>query len=468
MDALHFLRFQYTDNMPNMAIAKYLNYTSSMYRELFIPDEAETVARIFHKANRQCWLVGGAVRDALLGRITVDFDLATDAPPREIQKLFRRTIPTGIKHGTVTILMGKHSFETTTFRSESTYSDGRHPDTIVWSKDIQDDLSRRDFTINAIAWDILNRKLFDPFNAVQDLQNKCIRAIGNPDTRFNEDALRVLRACRLSAQLNFNVEPDTLAAIRPVLPHVKKLSAERIWEELKKIFTTATPSTAFRLFQETGLMELLMPEMNTLLNNCDEFHKVLRACDLAPNTNFPVRAAALFHKMKEQREKAAPLRPDEEALKKLLKRFKASGKEMQRISRLVHNAAFPDIHDQDDAIIRYYMVETGVDLLEDLFALQAAIMKANEPETIAQFQNLEKLQQRVSQILQRGDPLTIHDLAIDGKTLMRELALQPSPTLGKLLNKLLKTVLDNPKLNFRDTLLDIARQILTAGTARES
>ena len=141
---------------------------------------------------------------------------------------------------------------------------------------------------------------------------------------------------------------------------------------------------------------------------------------------------------------------------------------MQRISRLVHNAAFPDIHDQDDAIIRYYMVETGVDLLEDLFALQAAIMKANEPETIAQFQNLEKLQQRVSQILQRGDPLTIHDLAIDGKTLMRELALQPSPTLGKLLNKLLKTVLDNPKLNFRDTLLDIARQILTAGTARES
>jgi tRNA nucleotidyltransferase/poly(A) polymerase len=159
-----------------------------------IPDDLKKVAGIFKESSRQCWLVGGAVRDGLLGRKTGDYDLATDARPEEVVGMFRRTIPTGIRHGTVTIILGSHQFETTTFRRDGKYSDGRRPDDITWSDNILEDLARRDFTINAIAWDLINSTLMDPHNGRGDLKNRTIRAIGVPAERFSEDALRSIRA----------------------------------------------------------------------------------------------------------------------------------------------------------------------------------------------------------------------------------------------------------------------------------
>ena len=237
-------------------------------------------------------MVGGAVRDQLLGLPAKDYDLCTDATPETVMSLFNKVIPTGIKHGTVTILFRKSPYEITTFRIDGEYSDGRRPDKIHYTDDLHEDLVRRDFTINSIAYDITNRKLIDPNGGQKDLKAKCIRAIGVPEERFNEDGLRSIRACRFASQLNFTVLPETISGIKHCLHNIPELSKERIYDEFIKIIQSSKPSISFELFRETGILPLIFPELDKCIgveqkgnHDHDVFTHLLNSCDAAKSSN---------------------------------------------------------------------------------------------------------------------------------------------------------------------------------------
>jgi len=445
---------------------------------IHIPEDLKNVIRVFKKNSKQCWLVGGALRDAFLGRETDDFDLATDALPEEVVKMFHRTFPTGMRHGTVSILLGTHQFETTTLRRDGRYSDGRRPDEVSYSQNILEDLARRDFTINAIAWDLINHRLLDPHNGREDLKKHLIRAIGTPSERFHEDALRAIRACRFASQLNFQIHQTTMNAIDAALSWVPSLSAERIWEELKKILCSPQPSIAFNLFNESGLLAILLPELEACVgirqknsDARDVFQHMLSVCDMADSGNFAVRAAALLHDI------AAPLfqgvDADEEASihqhaargadisDGILRKYRASNAVRERITRLVRQHKFSYSSEWTDATIRRFMARAGLDIVDDLLALRRADVLANADWLPDDAENqLAELEDRIRGILAVQGVFTVGDLALDGYSLMNELQLKPGPLIGRLLRHLLDCALDNPKHNEKARLLELSRSWL--------
>jgi tRNA nucleotidyltransferase/poly(A) polymerase len=229
-----------------------------------IPREIKEIAEKFNSAGFSLYVVGGSLRNIFLKKeksLIGDFDLATEASPAEIDNLFSGSIPTGIKFGTVTIRYEDKQYETTTFRKDGRYLDGRHPAEVNFTKNLQEDLARRDFTVNALAYDPLTLEIVDLFGGLEDLKNKIIRCVGNPVERFREDGLRVMRACRLAAQLGFTLEPETFNGIIQALDVFKMVSPERIREELIKILKTPKPSVAFELMRETHILDIILPEL---------------------------------------------------------------------------------------------------------------------------------------------------------------------------------------------------------------
>ncbi|HUX21613.1 MAG TPA: CCA tRNA nucleotidyltransferase, partial [Spirochaetia bacterium] len=228
---------------------------------LHIPRLLKEVGRIFHSKGYEAFLVGGALRNRLAGFPETDFDLATNARPEAVLEMFRRVIPTGIKHGTVTVFYKGEKIEVTTFRTESDYSDARHPDSIVYIGDILGDLKRRDFTINSLALNLATGELLDPHEGRRDIKGQTIRAIGNPSERFSEDGLRLMRACRFACELDFTIEEATLRGMCESADRIDRVSPERIQDELVKILASPKPSTALLLMDETGLLARLLPEL---------------------------------------------------------------------------------------------------------------------------------------------------------------------------------------------------------------
>ena len=493
--------------------------------------ELEFIARVFEDSDFQCWLVGGAVRDALLGRSTEDFDLATDARPKAVQRLFRRTVPTGIKHGTVSILRGRCRFETTTFRSDGTYADGRHPDSVAYSSDIREDLSRRDFTVNAIAWNLIKGEFLDPHDGRGDLERKIIRAIGSAQKRFAEDALRPVRACRFASQLNFTIQADTLAAIEGTLKGVRGLSRERIWDELRKILRSPKPSRAFRLFRDTGLLKVILPELAARVDADprgrpvrDAFERCLELCDRINAAHTSVRTAALFSgaalpapaappKITKTTQPAHPkatapqgntapqattaqgntapsgttqtvgttagtadgtgsvcAAPDEASAliaENALQRLKTSRALRDRVVRLVRRRPAHCSSQCSDADVRRFIRHIGPDLVDDLLMLCIADAENRSSETpapaAADLEELRRLRRRVSGVLQRKEPLSIDQLAVNGRVLMDKLALKSGRPIGRLLEALLEHVLDNPEMNRPGSLLELSKRLLESG-----
>ena len=273
-----------------------------------VPPAVRTIARTLRDAGFRVWAVGGCIRDELLALLFPeqelpprnDWDLATDARPEQVQRLFRRVIPTGIKHGTVTVLIRGEGYEVTTLRGEKGYSDGRHPDEIYFVDDLKEDLARRDFTINAIAYDVLERTLHDPFDGVGDLRRRLLRAVGDPAQRFAEDGLRVLRCARLAATLDLNIEEKTRAAIQPSLDSYRRVSAERIREEWFKALGAKRPSRAFEIMRDEGMLAITAPELFALRErvepgfDADALTVSLRCVDLLP-LDPVLRFAGLVH-----------------------------------------------------------------------------------------------------------------------------------------------------------------------------
>jgi tRNA nucleotidyltransferase/poly(A) polymerase len=439
------------------------------------------IAALFKARNREVCLVGGAVRDMLRGRKSHDWDLATDAPPEEVTDIFRTAqprgsvIPTGIKHGTVTVLYRGRSMEITTYRTEEGYADGRRPDEVHYAARIEDDLSRRDFTMNAIALRLPKGEKVDPFGGEADIKSGIIRCVGNPAERFAEDGLRPLRAVRFAAQLSYDLEPETLAAIPGALETSAKVSAERVRDELEKIIASDKPSRAFLLMEQTGLLQLFLPELAACrgidqkgFHRFDVLEHSLLACDYAAEKQYPqdVRLAALLHDIGK-----TPTRQlgedgiwtfyqheveSEKLTRNILGRLRYPNAFIDSVCHLVKEHMFHYTDEWGDAAVRRFIVRVGEANLTKIYLLRRADAYATAAvEPAPNF--LLSLTRRVENSLSENYAFSLKDLAVSGKDLIA-IGIKPGKTLGIILNELLETVLDDPAQNNREALLKIAEK----------
>jgi tRNA nucleotidyltransferase/poly(A) polymerase len=443
---------------------------------LFIHPVLKEVAALFGGRGKKAYLVGGAVRDLLRGRAAQDWDLATDALPEEVMALFPRAVPTGIKHGTVTVFFKGRSLEVTTFRTEASYTDGRHPDQVRYAATIEEDLSRRDFTMNALAFTLPKGPLIDLFGGGEDVKNRVIRCVGAGEERFREDGLRPLRAVRFAAQLGFEIEPRTLAAIPGARGITAQVAPERIRDELDKILATGEPSAAFLLMEKTGLLELLLPELGRCRGVVQKgFHRFdvldhsLLACDYAARRGASpqVRLASLFHDIG----KPATRKLDESGVwtfyhheresamlaGDILTRFRYPHAFRDGVVHLVAEHMFHYEETWGDAAVRRFLIRVGEENLRDLLELRKADAYAAagiEPGGGL----LAPLMDRIDTVLAQGRAFTLKDLAVSGDDL-KHVGVEPGPRMGIILRELLESVVDDPELNNREMLLEIAGNI---------
>ena len=440
------------------------------------------VAGLFGARGRELCLVGGAVRDMLRGKRAQDWDLASDAPPEEVADIFRRAragakvIPTGIKHGTVTVLYKGREMEITTYRAESGYSDGRRPDSVNFAATVEEDLSRRDFTMNAVALRLPKGVKVDPFGGEADIKARVIRCVGDPATRFAEDGLRPLRAARFAARLAFTLEAETQAAIEGALGTTAKVSAERVKDELEKIISAERPSIAFLLMEKTGLLKLLLPELAVCrgmeqkgAHRFDVLEHSLLACDHAAKKGFPanVRLAALLHDVG----KAVTQAFDETGARTFHGHETASGKIARSIlgrlrfpnavadsvCHLVKEHMFHYADEWSDAAVRRFVIRVGKENLTALYMLRRADSFATAGVEPPQ-DYLSELTSRVEKILAESGAFSLRDLAISGGDLM-SIGIAPGKNMGRILNELFEAALEDPALNTRDALLRIAENL---------
>jgi putative nucleotidyltransferase with HDIG domain len=437
------------------------------------PREIFEFAGVLAGVGKRCFLVGGAVRDYLLDRRVSDFDAATDARPEEVVKLYRRVIPTGIKHGTVTVLWKGFEIELTTFRTETSYADGRHPDGVEYAASIEEDLSRRDFTINAMAFDLASRELLDPHGGREDLSRRLLRAVGDPRERFFEDGLRPLRAIRFAAQLGFDIESATLAAISPSIGRFKLVSAERVRDELQKILLSAAPSRGLRLLESTGLLAEILPELASCrgveqrgMHVFDVLDHLYAATDAAP-PELELRLAALLHDVGKPEAKVE--RPGEEptfhrheelsakAAESIMKRLRFPKALVEAVAHLVRCHMFSYDESWSDAAVRRFLARVGPEKVESLFALRIADGSAILGRPVDP-RSLEPLRARIEAVLAAKEAFGLADLAVKGEDL-RSLGIPPGRAMGAILKELLEAVMDDPSLNERARLLDVATRI---------
>jgi tRNA nucleotidyltransferase (CCA-adding enzyme) len=366
------------------------------------PESILEVYRQLKAAGFESYLVGGCVRDIELGRTPKDYDLATSARPEQVQKLFKKVIPTGIEHGTVTVLVKGGHVEVTTYRSEGKYLDGRRPESVEFHTDIEADLSRRDFTINAMALDPETKKLVDPFGGMADIKARLVRCVRDPMERFGEDGLRALRAVRFATTLDFALDAATEKAIGPTLAVFRKIAKERIRDELQKLIASPHAERGLELLKRTGLLDEVLPGVKL------DAKSVARA-------PVDLRFAVLLLE--------AP---------KDVERLKLPNAEMQRILHVAKHAALPDV--PDDAALRRWLAKVGRDGAHDVLA----VAKARGAD-------VAQLEQRVD--AQKNAPLSIKDLAIDGAGIMQTLGVEPGRVVGDASRWLLERVLDDPSRN---------------------
>ena len=364
-------------------------------------------------AGHRAFLVGGCVRDALRGTVPKDFDIATNALPAQVQAAFKKVIPTGIEHGTVTVVLKGEHVEVTTFRVEAEYLDGRRPSKVEFHADIEADLSRRDFTINAMAYDPLRKELVDPFGGQADLEHGLIRCVRSAVERFNEDGLRAMRAVRFATVLDFTLEPETEAAIAPTVPIFRKVAQERINQEFAKLLLAPKVAWGLQLLQRTTLLEQFLPE--ALGGDFDAVARVRpvleqRLAVLLTHVMIGVRAA--------------------------LVRLKCSNQEAEMTDHLVRHRAVPS---GDDAAIRRWLAVLGPEHSEAALAINGALGIPADAE-------------RVRAIVASKPPLTAKALALDGKAVMAALGVGPSRVVGEATRYLLELVLDDPSLNSAEAL----------------
>jgi len=481
------------------------------------------IAETLQKEGYEAYLVGGSVRDVLVGKIPGDYDIATNAYPEDVVRICPRSVPTGAKFGTITVVGEdekgeRFDVEVTTYRSEADYMGGRWPAKVEFTKTIEEDLSRRDFTINAMALNLqefdtvdndseVKGLLKDPYDGIADLEGKLIRAVGDPIDRFSEDGLRPMRGCRLASQLDFEIEPWTFKAMQGTNHITKQVSVERLRDELMKILLKSPkPSKGLRLLKDTGILEIIVPELlegigifQPEYHVDDVFEHSLKAVDAAEDN---IKLAALFHDIAKPR----TMNVDDNGVHfyghdqmgadmagEIMKRLKFSNSEIERVQRLIrwHMFYYPSadwrklqagglnvkeatreeleafITDSstgrtaagwtDSAIRRLIMNVGGEDAIDELMRLRIADAAAN-PKSEFNPEEIAVLSKRIAEVRAKDMALKVEDLDITGHVLMEELGLNPSPLLGEILKHLLDLVIEDPLVNNREQLVRLARE----------
>ncbi len=439
-----------------------------------IPSAVIDLCRTLLDRGHGAWVVGGCVRDHLLGRAVNDWDVCTTARPKEILKYFAKAIPTGIEHGTVTVVLDGQHYEVTTLRGEGAYSDGRRPDRVYFLDDVREDLARRDFTVNAIAYDPLGQVLVDPFGGHRDLVDRVLRAVGDPVQRFNEDGLRILRGARFSATLEFELDPATETAMERAIDVFRKVSAERVRDEWMKTMKARAPSRAFEVMLRRGILECVSPELVETVgvtqgpaHRWDVWDHSLRTLDATPRD--PVlRIAALMHDIGKAKTRddsftfANHDRVGAEMTDAWMKTWRFSNDERVRVTHLLRHHLVAYDASWSDAIVRRFVQRVTPGSLADLFALARADAEGAGVEVERRVAGLDALEARVREVRASGAPLTQRELAVDGTVLMKELGMKPSRALGEVLSALFERVLDDPSLNTREALLKLAGELVAA------
>jgi tRNA nucleotidyltransferase (CCA-adding enzyme) len=444
-----------------------------------VPRDVLDLCERLRSKGKRAWIVGGCVRDVLCGRPVNDWDVATDARPDDLVQIFPRAIPTGIEHGTVTVLGKDHHVEVTTLRGEGAYTDGRRPDWVKFVDDITADLARRDFTVNAVAVDPLDGTIIDPFDGYGDMVRGLLRAVGDPHQRFSEDGLRVLRAARFVATLELALDPATEAAIRPTLDTYRKVAAERVRDEWIKAMKARAPSRAFDVMHRTGILDVTCPELVEgagMVQNKWHAYDVWRhgmECMDACQADPILRIAALLHDVGKPRTRAWSDKTQDwtfydhdrvgaEIAEPIAARLKFSNDERARIVALVRFHLFHYQADWTDAAVRRWIRRVGLERLEDLYVLNAADVRAKGRDFDADLAALESLKAHVARVMAEGAAMSTRDLKVNGRDLMSELGIAPGRIIGEMLEDLLEAVTADPALNEREALLARAREYLKA------
>jgi len=464
---------QVSDHKCGLIKGPHFDYMKKLMR-IDIPKDAKYILDTLSNAGFESYIVGGCVRDCVLGLKPDDWDITTNALPSQVKELFRRTVDTGLQHGTVTVMMGDTAYEVTTYRTDGDYSDGRHPDNVTFVSSLEEDLKRRDFTINAMAYNE-SEGLVDLFDGCADLKKGVIRCVGNADDRFSEDALRMLRAVRFAAKLGYDLDPSIYGSIKKHAKDLSKVSAERITTELTKLLISDHPEMIKDAY-ETGLTSVFFPEfdvaMKTPQNHIHHCFNVgehiIESVRVSKNDRI-VRFAMLLHDIA----KPEVMTIDEKGIThfyshqtvgekmtgEILRRWKLDNDTIRRVCRLVKN------HDAGKGReITPAFTRKVVSVMEDDFERLLEVIKA---DVLAQslymreekLRSVDRMREQYLTIMKEGDCCMLKDLAVNGRDLM-EIGFKPGPALGDVLQKLLESVIEEPSLNERDILLKKASSFL--------
>ncbi|WP_297518636.1 CCA tRNA nucleotidyltransferase [uncultured Clostridium sp.] len=406
---------------------------------MFLPNDAKLIIDTFYQNSYEAFIVGGCVRDTMLDREINDYDITTNALPQKTIELFDKTIPTGLQHGTITIMLNKEPYEVTTYRVDGEYKDNRRPDGVIFVTNLKEDLARRDFTINAMAYSpYFGFKDF--FDGETDLKNKLIKAVGCANQRFNEDALRMLRAIRFAAQLNFSIENQTYSAIKDNANLIKNVSMERINVELIKTLKSEKPSLGVKMLEETRLLKNIFVTQYDTYFNCEYFNQNISNLDKLANIPY-IRLCFML--------KTCFKNINESDLKNILKKLKCDNKITSYILSLDSNfKSYQNI--KSDIDLKLWIASIDISILFETFDYIVAKLQF-ENSDITQIQ---KLYDRTKEIIINKEPLSIKDLAVKGSDLIKECNMSAGKELGEKLNFLLLKVLENPSLNSKEVLLN--------------
>ena len=435
-----------------------------------VSENIRQFASIFRENGHTLYIVGGAVRDYLLGKPNSDYDFCTDAKPEEVISMFRRVIPTGIKHGTVTVLFKGDSFEVTTFRTEGAYSDQRHPDSVTFVTDLSEDLSRRDFTVNAFAADCLDGSIIDLFDGMKDLKAKTIKAIGNPRERFEEDALRLMRLARFCSKLGFEPDPETEKAAKQLSANISIVSQERICDELSKILMTEKPTVGLSLLEDIGVLEIILPELTecrrieqTKVGATDVLEHIYNTVDAAAHFNYSynVRLAALLHDI--AKPQTMIINPygimrffghdikSAQMARVVMRRLKCSNQLTDTVCNLIENHMVKYRDNWTDGAVKRFIKRVGKENINELFELQWCDQIASEGKS--KVEEYDPFIRRIKEL--ENQPMSVRDLAVNGEDLSAA-GIPKSKVMGDILEELLEMVIDYPSLNDKETLINQA------------
>lgn len=441
-------------------------------------DLASSVCNNFRKKDRECYIVGGTVRDTFIGKPVKDLDLATDATPDEIKDIAsdtgHKTIEVGEQFGTVVMMVEGEPIEITTFRSEGDYKDGRRPEYVAFETDVIEDLSRRDFTMNALAHDPLTDETVDPFGGRKDIENRTIRAVGNPVERFQEDSLRPVRACRFSSTLGFGIDRKTKQAMKQTATQVPRVSRERLTNELMTIMGSEKPSIGLNCLKDSGILAEVYPELDSLsgVTQPSQFHRhdvwnhTMEVVDALPANNIKLRLAGLLHDIGKPTTKGyhgrITFREHEEVGEVMAEEFARRNKlpkdTREYLKKMVRYHLFPYEDNWRDATLRKFILKVGEENLDDLIELRAADLSGGKVDGIKkanQFRN--KIRNRLEDT--GSETIEVRDLVLRGDDVMRIKSIGAGPEVGRYLSALHERVLENPKLNTKPSLERMLKEI---------